>query len=636
MCVRRPASATLLSRIRPLSLSASRARAGPWSPSPLTMLGVHPNSVCDVCLDSYTVEREPKVIPCGHVFCEKCLSLLRHPYCPLCRTPFHTLDVRRLHVDQTTLLPKTPHVTTTALDSGERARQFQTKLTLMIRGGATATDLYEVQSELKPWLSTQGPNEHADLRATYTLLYSFVLGKQRTAAVEQQCSDLEAQLEEERRVATMKYDELEKMHFDEREVLLAKEQSLKDDNARLAAERDELKAKYEDCSAECRRLSDELDQLKANTLLPHPTETRQYYIHEVSSATVEPYAALKDTSDSVNAVKVQIVGKDNVFQLSPVPPTQPIPDLPSSLMTFQPLTDDLDEAADDDATQRSHRIASSRAIPILPRSESYRSRNQASGLNLSDPDAMSISVPRSTLDVHMASVSSSPNVSTIQYASRPVEFVSNSVGRVPENALGLRTAEPVSHGEHDHHQQRLATLRDVLSDPTSPSSSLSRKSTLSDVSERSRPVMPSGISSTRTPSPVSSASHSYPSSMDKEYVTTSHRQQPVISSASAAALEHQQRTRASSTASATTGAPSPLPHALRDRDPAPPIHAIYAPAPPPMPSPGRPIQGRRQTPDTASISKGKASSMGIASTGAYQSGLTRSLQRAMQDAPRVS
>ncbi|KAI0360688.1 hypothetical protein OH77DRAFT_709807 [Trametes cingulata] len=320
-------------------------------------------------------------------------------------------------------------------------------------------------------------------------------------------------------------------------------------------------------------------------------------------------------------------------------------------MTFQPLTDDIDEADSDDRSQRSDRLSPSRAIPIQRRPDAHRTRSHSSTI---DPDAMSISVPRSTLDVHMASVSSSPNV---QYL-RPVEFVSSSLGRVPENALGLRTAEPVRVSptamtpemkEQQERQMRLAQLRDVLGDPgSSPGASLSRKPTLSDGgSDRARPLASSGLSSTRTPSPVSSTSHSQSlSSLEKEQAALSHKQpllqRPPVSSASAAALQHQQRTRASSSASVTAApghpAASSLTHATatRDGDPVPLLHAIYAaPAPSPVPSPARPAQPRRQSTDTASLSKGKAAAMGIPPAGPYQSGLTRSM-RAMQEAPRVS
>lgn len=89
----------------------------------------------------------------------RCLQSLVRPSCPLCRTPFYDHDVRRLHVDKATLPSSTPLSYPPDLESVDRARQFQTQLTRMIRGGATASDLYEVQSELKPWLSTQEPDD---------------------------------------------------------------------------------------------------------------------------------------------------------------------------------------------------------------------------------------------------------------------------------------------------------------------------------------------------------------------------------------------------------------------------------------------------------------------------------------------
>ena len=42
------------------------------------MLVVHPASICDVCLDPYSITTEPAnsphVIACGHIFCLTCVS----------------------------------------------------------------------------------------------------------------------------------------------------------------------------------------------------------------------------------------------------------------------------------------------------------------------------------------------------------------------------------------------------------------------------------------------------------------------------------------------------------------------------------------------------------------------------------
>lgn len=88
------------------------------------------------------------------------------------------------------------------------------------------------------WLMS---NQHADLRATYTLLYRLLKGKQELADVEHHCSGLKAQIEAERLVAATKYEELEKRSFEERELLLEAEKALNEENARLREEVEELK-----------------------------------------------------------------------------------------------------------------------------------------------------------------------------------------------------------------------------------------------------------------------------------------------------------------------------------------------------------------------------------------------------------
>lgn len=88
---------------------------------------------------------------------------------------------------------------------------------------------------------TDLPLQHADLRATYTLLYRLLKGKQQLADVEQDCSDLRAKIEEERQIAAAKYDELEQRSFEERDLLLSAENALKEENARLRDECEELR-----------------------------------------------------------------------------------------------------------------------------------------------------------------------------------------------------------------------------------------------------------------------------------------------------------------------------------------------------------------------------------------------------------
>ena len=346
----------------------------------------------------------------------------------------------------------------------------------------------------------------------------------------------------------------------------------------------------------------------------------------------------------------QLAGKDAVFHLSPVALHHSIPELPPSLTNFAPLTDDIDDTIDDDRSRVSNGVSissASQSIPIKSRSD-YRTRSNSSLLSRPDPDAMSISVPRSMLDVHMSGSSTSPKAAPIHYNLRPVEFVSNSVGRVPENALGLRADPTLAYDpelkEQQERRERLAQLRDVLHDPYS-SGMHTRKPSLSE--DRARSMYPTAMSSTRTPSPTSQ-SHAH--TPERDYPAPYKHQllgvPTPISVASTAAAERE-RARASSvnsqnapSSSASTMpstpavGPSPAPlltssllsHVAATREP--PLHQLY-----PTSSQGqpRPLSTRRDSASSVSgsISRGKASTMG------YQSGLSRSM-RVQAEAPRVS
>ena len=226
--------------------------------------------------------------------------------------------------------------------------------------------------------------------------------------------------------------------------------------------------------------------------------------------------------------------------------------------------------------------------------------------------------------------------------------------------------------ENHERKQRLAAL-DKLLDRGSGQSVHSvkspRKDSLPDGSERPLPANPSTVSSTRTPSPASSAPHSYSSStMEKELGGAPpyrHQLLGPVSSASSAAAERE-RARASSVNSQnappvippppssmgmhpapTPNPPNHLSHLTASRDRDTPTHAypVYGPHPQPSPAPqqSRPSQSRRQSTDihppmlanTGSLSKSRATNLGMGQTAGYPSGLTRTI-RAMQEVQRVS
>ena len=45
------------------------------------------SSSCPVCMEPFINEQSKCVTRCGHVICSACITKLRTPHCPLCRTP---------------------------------------------------------------------------------------------------------------------------------------------------------------------------------------------------------------------------------------------------------------------------------------------------------------------------------------------------------------------------------------------------------------------------------------------------------------------------------------------------------------------------------------------------------------------
>ncbi|PIL27498.1 hypothetical protein GSI_10649 [Ganoderma sinense ZZ0214-1] len=661
------------------------------------------------------------------------------------RQSFDRDDVRKLHVDKSAVPPYTPAMTSLDLDTpAHNASRLQSAITRVTLEGASRPELEGLLQDCHDWLDGQPQDQFKDLRAARHLLYhnsryqakiqkrdariadvehdcsvlKLELEKEREEfaklekelAEEQEiatkleeelhlattkCGDLEKILDEERTISSAKYTDLECTAFEERDRFALLEKELEEDKARLKAECDEWRtvalalilitsscSKLDGISTECRRLTDELEKAKRTPPTSRASEPRYYYLHDQKGSKVEPVAILKDDGrDHGNAVKVQVVGTDNMFTLSPIPACKPIPELPSNMMAFLPLSDDAEDASDDDRVRPGPPISSaSRSIPIKSRSDSHRPRSNSSLLSRPDSDAMSISAPRSTLDVHMASVSASPSGSSMNSGLRPApEYSPGSFGGgVGENMLGLR-ADPsrVSPSsidsdlkERQERKQRLAALDRILDrgTPQTPHSVMSpRKNSVSDGADRPPPANPRAGSATRTPSPVSSASQSYSSSTMEKEVTAAPPYRPQllgpVSSASSAAAERE-RARASSVSQNPPPVIPPPPSSLssqhppstthishltatRDRDAGTPVYPTYGPQPQPQPTPSplqsRPPHSRRQSNDVhpsmsgnlGSLSRGRSINLGIVQPASYASGLTRSI-RAMQEPPRVS
>lgn len=212
--------------------------------------------------------------------------------------------------------------------------------------------------------------------------------------------------------------------------------------------------------------------------LPHPpraAEARYFYLKTTSSHH-EPVIVVKgDGLDTLESVKVQITGKDDAFRLSPVPPTLAIPALPTA---FRPLTDDVDDRDIDEVPARRQCDNSSLRAPqpIPIKSSIQRMASNASLLSRHD-DPMGRSIPHGSVDVHMASCSSSPSVTTMHAAARDrlKDGISGSPAVVSESALGLRSAgsrrpsigsQTSSFDQEEQGLRWRAQLRELLNDPS--------------------------------------------------------------------------------------------------------------------------------------------------------------------------
>ncbi|KAH9950759.1 hypothetical protein B0H21DRAFT_686080 [Amylocystis lapponica] len=488
------------------------------------MLVLHPNSTCDVCLEGYTGANVPHSISCGHIFCLRCLQSLTRHCCPLCRTPFHIHEVRRLHIDKggRSPSPSLPVDSTDLAELSSHARRLHNRITHIVREGASMSDVRDVLEEVRGWLLTQPPDEHADLRSVYLLLFRYtdlqyraVEDKRALADIQRTCDDLKEQLQSERQAADTKCQELSRQLSDEMDTAKAVEKSLRE---RYSDMDKEWNGKYEVCVAECRRLLDEVKELRRKGQSPvstasRPGEARYYYLMDPNSSNAEPMAIVKeDPADSTNILKVQIGGKDDMFHLSPVPMTLPIPALPSA--TFRALTDDVDDRDDDMKSNNPYLLRSIQPIPI--KSSLQRMPSTSSLLSRHDSDISSRSLPRGSSDVQMASCSSSPNTSASQYPhrDRSGDLLSSAVGLTQESALGLRLngsrrssqgAPTDSHEQAEQHERWRAQLRDLLDDPKPTPPTLSRRNTVSETSA-SRQNNPTELAGApRHPSPVSSS-----------------------------------------------------------------------------------------------------------------------------------
>lgn len=196
--------------------------------------------------------------------------------------------------------------------------------------------------------------------------------------------------------------------------------------------------------------------------------------------------------------------KEDRFELSPIPTTAtlPVSNLPNR-QTFRPLTAEESDVEEFKSKRNSpYLLRSIDPIPIRPGPQRMNSSSSIISRNGYD-GGVPRSAPRSSVDVHMASCSSSPNTSFL-YSPRERDRLDEPMtGSVHDSVRGLaRRATVSSHSrEQEEHEERVRKLSDVL-DKSSQSPTDRSTSRPSDRREypSSRQCSPPG---TRDSSPVS-------------------------------------------------------------------------------------------------------------------------------------
>ncbi|KZT70642.1 hypothetical protein DAEQUDRAFT_179913 [Daedalea quercina L-15889] len=191
-------------------------------------------------------------------------------------------------------------------------------------------------------------------------------------------------------------------------------------------------------------------------------------VHEKADERPEP----------TNTLKIDIGGEGNMFHVSPVSPVAPaLPIPPLASETFRALSDDIPDSEDE-------RVPSRHAKPIPIKSGLHRAGS--SRLKYEDPAARSL--PRSLIDVHMASCSSSPSVSNLHAA---IWERRADAGPSGQDSLNLtRYIDSLDMTEEERQVRRRAQLQEVLHDPTVKTSSISGSGAPSSIHCTPAPVIP--------------------------------------------------------------------------------------------------------------------------------------------------
>ncbi|KAF8554273.1 hypothetical protein OG21DRAFT_1603605, partial [Imleria badia] len=168
------------------------------------MLTVGPNSMCDVCMESYMDGTGmPHAITCGHIFCRACLDSMQ-PQCPICRDQFSPEDIRELRVDS-----DTPSSTMVAPRVDAQVQHLLDDIARTANGGATLEEMQRVVDLCDVYhtgITQPDAQLSTPLGVSYLLLSTLLEAKRRLHSQADQLSEVTAARDDIRDRLTMELD----------------------------------------------------------------------------------------------------------------------------------------------------------------------------------------------------------------------------------------------------------------------------------------------------------------------------------------------------------------------------------------------------------------------------------------------
>ncbi|KAN0080347.1 hypothetical protein V8E55_009913 [Tylopilus felleus] len=185
------------------------------------MLIVGPNSACNICEENYMeVAGVPHTLPCGHIFCKRCLDQIQ-PQCPICRRQFFPQDILQLHVDS----DPTSRSTTVAPQVDIEAQRLFEDIAEIANGRATT-------EEMRMVIDRFCAHYHSQLNDipvwVINLLLSALMESQRKLSeVASTRDDVRDRLTMKLEAAQLRRRTLEQVHRTEKETAWRNEEALR-------------------------------------------------------------------------------------------------------------------------------------------------------------------------------------------------------------------------------------------------------------------------------------------------------------------------------------------------------------------------------------------------------------------------